>query len=77
MCGDVDTLPNILTCKVLQTHFRSDELTLHRVAFTDIYSSDIHKQKQVTDIYVKLMNIRETKMNNSPVVETTGPCINF
>ena len=61
---------------MLQTHLRSEELTLYREAFADIYSSDIHKQKQVTDIYVKLMNIRETKINNSPV-ETTGPCINL
>ena len=56
-CGGVDTIENILTCPVLQNNLHSEELT------NNIYSSDIHAQKQVTELYTKLMSIRENIIN--------------
>ena len=66
-CGGVDTIENILTCPVLQNNLHSEELA------NNIYSSDIHAQKQVTELYTKLMSIRENIINNP--VHSTGPCI--
>ena len=74
-CGSTDTLENILTCSVLQKNLQSETLANNKITFADIYSSDIRAQKQVTELYTKLMSIRENIMNNSPV--QTGPCINL
>ena len=75
-CGSTDTLENILTRPVLLNNFQSDTLANNKITFADIYSSDINAQKQVTELYSKLMSIRENIMNNSPV-QLTGPCINL
>ena len=75
-CGKTDTLNNILTCTVLQNHFKSDSLARDNSVLTDIYSTDIHKQKQVTQLFIELMSIRENLISNNPV-ESTGPCIDL
>ena len=75
-CGSTDTLENILTCSVLLNNFQSETLANNKITFADIYSSDINAQKQVTELYSRLMSIRENIMNNSPV-QLTGPCINL
>ena len=75
-CGSTDTLENILTCSVLQKNLQSETLANNKITFADIYSSDIRAQKQVTELYTKLMSIRENIMNNNPV-QSTGPCINL
>ena len=72
-CGSIDTIANILTRPVLQNNLHSEELTNNKITFSDIYSSDIHAQKQVTELYTKLMSIRENIINNP--VQSTGPCI--
>ena len=71
-CGNTDTLPNILTCPVLQDHQKSETVATQQIAFQDIFSPDTAKQKQVTELYIKLMEIR-SKVINSPPVALTGP----
>ena len=71
-CGNNDTLPNIMTCSVLQNKFRSDAILSGNVKYEDIYSTDVTKQKQFTDLYLQLIDIRE-KILNSPPVAVTGP----
>ena len=71
-CGNNDTLPNILTCSVLQNNFKSEAILSGNVKYEDIYSHDVTKQKQITDLYLQLIDIREKILNSSPVA-VTGP----
>ena len=73
-CGESDTLPNILTCPIIQNNLHSDQLATQRIQYEDIFSEDITKQKQVTELYSQLLDIREeiiTRSANSDI----GQCI--
>ena len=71
-CGNSDTLENILTCSVLQNKLNSEHLVTNAVKFEDIYSPDVTKQRQITELYLQLIDIREKTLNSSPVA-ITGP----
>ena len=58
-CGDSDTLPNILSCKVLKQHQTSDRLTNGNIKFEDIFSNDTYKQKQITELYENIGNQKQ------------------
>ena len=49
-CGEIDTLPNILTCEVLKQQHTSKDLSSSDIKFEDIFSSDITKQQQETEL---------------------------
>ena len=71
-CGEKDTLQNILTCKVLKQYHVSNDVTNNVIQYTDIFSSDIGKQKKVTHLYEQLLEIRNKMMSSLPVA-STGP----
>ena len=72
-CGDLDTLPNLLKCKVLSKYHSTQETSTNSsIKYEDIFSKDIIKQKQVTELYRQLIEIRNTILNSSPVTQT-GP----
>ena len=71
-CGENDTIQNILTCKVLQQHHSSHGLTINKVIYEDIFSEDVHKQKQVTELFENLLEIRNNILSSLPVT-LTGP----
>ena len=71
-CGETDTLPNILKCKVLKQHHVSIDISSSDIRYEDIFSSDILKQKQVTELYRQLLDIRNKIIDSQPVA-TTGP----
>ena len=71
-CGDTDTLPNILTCRVLQANMTSLNIATDTIQYSDVFSTDVCKQKQVTEAYSQLLEIREKLLNSSPVANT-GP----
>ena len=62
-CGDIDTLSNILTCPVLQANMTSTNIASSTIQYSDVYSSDIAKQKQVTEAYMQLLELRERLLN--------------
>ena len=70
-CGDTDTLRNILTCKPVISQHKSSEISRGNICYEDIFSEDILKQKQVTELYRQLLHIR-SEMLSQPVA-TTGP----
>ena len=72
-CGDLDTIPNILTCSILKNLHKSDGVAIGKLQYEDIFSNDIQKQKQVTDLYDKLLEIRNRKISDSLPVACTGP----
>lgn len=59
----IDTIPALLSCPVLSTEFQQSpdgySLTINPVAYEDIFSSDITKQKAVTVTYMHLLEIRD------------------
>ena len=65
-CGEKDTIQNVLTCRVLKQNYRSNEISICEVEFKDIFSQDINKQKQVTEIYEKLLEIRNSLISSNP-----------
>ena len=71
-CGEDDKLQHILECAVLKTHHNTDELTYYAIKYEDIYANNPRKQKQVTELYWQLLNIREQIMNSQPEA-VTGP----
>ena len=71
-CGDLDTLQNILTCSVLQKDDNSTDISTSVIKYEDIFCGDIVKQKQVTEKYRQLLDLRNNLLNSLPVA-TTGP----
>ena len=71
-CGDMDTLKNILSCKVLKQSHASHDVTNSDIRYEDIFSSDINKQKQVTELYRQLLETRNKIISSQPVANT-GP----
>ena len=49
-CDHKDTLPNILTCPVLQSHIQSNDVANNKVKYEDVFSPDIVKQKKATQL---------------------------
>ena len=71
-CGDLDTIQNILSCKILRQYHTSENIVSGEINFEDIFSHDVSKQKQVTNLYENLLQIRNNLLN-SPPVACTGP----
>ena len=71
-CGDLDTLQNILTCSVLQKDDTSTDISTSVIKYEDIFCGDIVKQKQITEKYRQLLDLRNNLLNSLPVA-TTGP----
>ena len=72
-CGDLDTIPNILTCSILKNLHKSDGVAIGKLQYEDIFSNDIQKQKQVTDLCDKLLETRNRIISDSLPVACTGP----
>ena len=77
-CGEEDTIPNILKCSVLKKNFKSDSVSNGKIQHEDIFSDNVKKQKEVTEMYAntlygKLLETRNKIINNSLPVACTGP----
>ena len=44
-CTELDTLPNLLSCKVLKAELKADSVTTSVISYDDVFSSDTAKQK--------------------------------
>ena len=71
-CGKSDTLPHIISCSVVNSQLQSQSLASNKIRHEDIFSKDIVRQKQVTELYTQLLQIREEILKSPPVTET-GP----
>ena len=54
-----DTLPNLLTCPALSAEVQIED-DISEISHCDIFSPDVSKQKAVTELYIKLLEARET-----------------
>ena len=83
-CGDMDNLSNILSCKVLKNNQKTSQvLCNNNIQYTDIFSDNVRKQKEATELFGHLLEIRNQIMSSSLPVAKTGPvqsatlCKNF
>ena len=54
-----DTLPNLLTCPALSATVQKEDDNSD-ISYSDIFSSDVSRQKAVTERYIQLLEARET-----------------
>ena len=71
-CGEDDQIKHILECEVLKTHHSTYELADYDIKYEDVFSNNTVKQKQVTELYQRLLDIRAQIMNSQPEA-VTGP----
>ena len=60
-CGELETLENILACTELKAHHINDNLARSECKYSDIFSSNVVKQRQVTvskDQSPKMISLR-------------------
>ena len=53
---------HILQCSIILREYNSDEVAQSSVKYDDIFSEDVHKQKEATSLFLKLFEIRK-KLN--------------
>ena len=71
-CGEDDTIQHIMECSVLRQHHKSDNVSYSDIKYTDVFSKDVAKQKQVTELYEQLLEVRTRLLDSEPDT-TTGP----
>ena len=77
LCGvHLDTLPNLIICELLKTQQRTGAVSRNRVSYSDVYSSDVFKQKEITELYTELLRTHDELMNSTPVA-IAGPKHSF
>ena len=60
LCNDqTEDQQHILSCRVLQAEFKTDELTNGNIKYEHIFSEDIRKQKSVTNLFNQLFKVRK------------------
>ena len=73
-CGDIDTIENLLSCRVLKQYHVSKEVTPDDVKYGDIFCQNISKQQKVTELYNQLLDTRSRIIESIPVAtDDTGP----
>ena len=68
----IDSLENLLTCTVLTSNLQCETVTSNTIVFEDIFSNDLAKQRQITELLSQLLQIRDKLLNSLPVAPT-GP----
>ena len=76
-CGENDLITHILDCIVLKLHHTSSAVTSEQIKYQDVFCSNIEKQKQSTESYQKLLEVRSTLLSNSQPEAVTGPLHSF
>ena len=66
-CDTDDTLQHVLECSVIRRHHESRNVSLHTVRYSDVFSINIKKQKQATQLYSELLEVRENLINQPDV----------
>ena len=74
-CDVDDTLQHILECSVLRQHHTSEQVSANEIKYSDIFSYDTVKQKQVTELFAQLLEVRTQLMNTEPDVAGPVQCL--
>ena len=76
-CDSIDTLQHLLECSVLRQQHVSDNVSASNVRYSDIFSSSITRQKQVTQLYSELLEIRNNLMDSQSETWTRAQAVNL
>ena len=71
-CAYIDSLPKIRICPVLQANMKTNNITIEAVKYEDVYSHDVVKQRQVTELFTQCLELRDNLLK-SPPAALTGP----
>ena len=66
-----DDQPHILECQVLKDKLKTEEVTIERNVYNDLFE-DTLKQKEITVLFSRLLDIRETLVDED-LVKMTNP----
>ena len=69
----IDDQQHILHCKVIATQFASKYASRNSCTYSDIFSENVHKQKEIAHLFVKLLKIRETNLDNIDANPSNSP----
>ena len=67
-----DTLPNLLNCDIIRKYQQTKVISNSCTSYYDVFSEDVIKQTEVTELYSELLRIREELTYSTPVA-ITGP----
>jgi hypothetical protein len=70
-CGEDDKIQHILDCSVIKQHHKSENVSRNDIQYSDVFSCDTVIQKQVTELYQQLLEVRSRLTNSEP--DTSGP----
>ena len=76
-CDSTETLQHLLECSVLRQQHVSDNVTASNVRYSDVFSSSITRQKQVTQLYSELLEIRNNLLDSQPESSTRAQAVNL
>ena len=71
-CGEDDLTKHILECRVVKARHNTSEMCNDDVKYEDVFSRNVLKQKQATELYRQLLDIRDEMLNSQPEA-VTGP----
>ena len=63
--GAQDDQAHILSCPRLRHIMKSNEAANYNIMYEDIFAKDVRKQKEVTALIEKLLNIKNTLLNKT------------
>ena len=56
---------HILRCIVLQRKLRTSQIAQKKIAYEDLYSNDVYKQKAITSLFIELFKIKSVIEDDS------------
>ena len=56
---------HIQTCTVLIEKYRSENLSIDQVEYENLFSKNINKQKEVTQLFMELLKLRKTLLEDN------------
>ena len=68
-CVASDSQSHILDCTFINKHFKTREAANSKVRYEDLFD-EILKQKEATNVYMELMKIRESFLDNNLCCKT-------
>ena len=51
-------------CKVIKNNFKTDKISKDIVKYEDIFSKDVQKHKEATALYLNLIRLRDSLLEN-------------
>ena len=66
-CNSPDTLRHVLECVILQQRHVSQSVSASDIRYEDVFSEDITKQKQATQLYSELLEIRNNLVSQPEI----------